>query len=107
MLKYALIIALIPFSAQFAHSDDHPNATNDGATEQAPPRKDVYQKLGLTSGESISVPNDGSPEAGQPGREPAQEQPQPPQQAQPRQDDGNGNTAQPPRDTSDQPLTSQ
>lgn len=88
MLKYALIIVLTAFSTLFARSDDRSDTTNDGSTEQAPPRKDVYRKLGITSGESTTVPE----------RDPAQEQPQQQQR------DDSGNTSAPPRDTSEQPV---
>jgi hypothetical protein len=86
MLKYALIIVFTASSAQFAHADDRAaQDANDGTTEQTPPRKDVYKKLGITHGDS------------EPERDPAaQEQPQ-------QQDDSGANTTAP-HDTSEQPV---
>jgi hypothetical protein len=87
MLKSSLLIALAVFTVQLAHADD--NA--DG--EPTVIRKGVYQKLGIFSGESTTTE-----EANPSDRQPAEIQPEQTQE---------DNVANQPRDTSDQPLTSQ
>jgi hypothetical protein len=87
MLKYAFLIVFIVVSVQLAQADD----TN--GPEQTVIRKGVYQKLGITSGESTNVPNE---EADPSDRQPAQ----------PEQSADDENTT-PPRGSSEQPLTSQ
>jgi hypothetical protein len=81
MLKTSLLIALITFSALFAHADDRPDgAPNDADQQQSQPRQDIAQ----------------------PDREPAQEQVQQPQDA----PAPHGHMPQQPQENDQQPATS-
>jgi hypothetical protein len=74
MLKYALLITLISLSAPLVHSHlAHCDDANDETPDQGSARRNIYQKLGITNGDSNT---ESAPEAAEAEREPAQEQPQ-------------------------------